>query len=82
MKLFLEGTVWAVKVEEKRKKDGTAFNVATVSVLQEGEPRPSLVKMPAEKAPAEGEKVLLAVYPSGWVGKNGQVNVDLHLSGR
>jgi len=81
-KMLLEGTVWSVEVIDGRRKTGEAFQTAKVSVLQEGESYPAVVKMPVEFAPIEGEKVNLPVYATGWVNRDGRVNVDLHLSKR
>ena len=82
MRLYLEGTCMSVTPKTGRKKDGTSFEIAIVSIWQENEPQMAIVKMDVADAPAVSEKVLLPVYPSGWVGKSGNVNVDLYLSKR
>ena len=82
MQLLLEGVVWSTTTRKGRKKDGTEFETGIVSILQDGEPNPAVVKMSVDEMPEKGEKVILSVYPSGWVTQNGKAAVDLHLSRR
>lgn len=82
MQLLLEGVVWSTTIRKGRKKDGTEFETGIVSILQDGEPNPAVVKMSVDEMPEKGEKVILPVYPSGWVTQNGKVAVDLYLSRR